>query len=126
MIDHYHIKHQNVWNFDESWVSPEDKAPRCYVPHKKGTLAARRQGHPRAHFTLMGCINAVGDRMDEVYLIPEKNNAVRIAEQIGIQRDCVKKTEKGWVDNDALYWWIVNHAIPEVDKMRGGNCIDTC
>lgn len=122
VIDHYHIKHQNVWNFDESWVSPEDKAPRCYVPHKKGTLAARHQGHPRAHFTLMGCINAVGDRMDEVYLIPEKNNAVRIAEQIGIPRNCVKKTEKGWVDNNALYWWIVNHAIPEVDKRRGGNC----
>ena len=64
--------------------------------------------------------------MDEVYLIPEKNNAVRIAEQIGIQRDCGKKTEKGWVDNNALYWWIVNHAIVEVDKRRGGNCIDTC
>ena len=126
VIDHYHIKHQNVWNFDESWVSPEDKAPRCYVPHKKGTLAARHQGHPRAHFTLMGCINAVGDRMDEVYLIPEKNNAVRIAEQIGIPRNCVKKTEKGWVDNNALYWWIVNHTFLEVDKMRGGNCINTC
>ena len=24
-IDHYHIKHQNVWIIDESWVSPEDK-----------------------------------------------------------------------------------------------------
>ena len=64
--------------------------------------------------------------MDEVYLIPEKNNAARIADQIGIQRDCVKKTGKGWVDNNALYWWIANHAIAEVDKMRGGNCIDTC
>ena len=115
MIDHYHIKHQNVWSVDESWVSPEDKAPWCYVPHKKGTLAARHQGHPRAHFTRMGCINAVGDRMDEVYYIPEKNNAVRIV----VQRDCVKKAEKGWVDHNALYWWIVNHAIPEVDKMRG-------
>ena len=46
--------------------------------------------------------------MDEVYLIPEKSNA----EQTGIQRNCVKKTEKGWVDNNALYWWIANHAIP--------------
>ena len=60
--------------------------------------------------------------MDEVYLIPEKSNA----EQTGIQRNCVKKTEKGWVNNNALYWWIANHAIAEVDKMRGGNCIDTC
>ena len=67
-----------------------------------------------------------GAWMDEVYLIPEKNNAARIADQIGIQRLCVKKTEKGWVDNNALYWWIVNHTIPEVDKMRGGNCINTC
>ena len=25
VIDHYHIKHQNVWNIDESWVSPEYK-----------------------------------------------------------------------------------------------------
>ena len=57
-----------------------------------------------------------------MYLIPEKNNT----DQNGIQCDCVKKMEKGWVDNNALYWWIVNHAIPEVDKMRGGNCIDTC
>ena len=57
VIEHYHIKHQSVWNFDESWVSPEDKAPRCYVPHKKRELAARRQGHPRAHFTRMGCMN---------------------------------------------------------------------
>ena len=56
VIDHYHIKHQNVWNVDESWVSPEDKAPRGYVPHK-GALAAKRQGHPRAHFTLMGSID---------------------------------------------------------------------
>ena len=32
VIDHYHIKDQNVWIVDESWVSPEDKAPRCYVP----------------------------------------------------------------------------------------------
>ena len=63
--------------------------------------------------------------MDEMYLISEKINAARIAEQISIQRDCVKKTEKGWVDNNALYWWIVNHAIPVVDKMRG-NSINTC
>ena len=56
VIDHYHIKHQNVWNVDESWVSPEDKAPRGYVPHK-GALAAKRHGHPRAHFTLMGSID---------------------------------------------------------------------
>ena len=118
VIDHYHIKHQNSWIVDDSWVSPEDKAPRCYVPNKKGALPAKHQGHSRAHFTLMGCINAVGDRMDEVYLIPEKNNAARIADQIGIQRDCVKKAEKGWVDHNALYWWIVNHAIPEIDKMR--------
>ena len=40
VIDHYHIKHQNVWSFDESRVSPEDKAPRGYVRHKKGALAA--------------------------------------------------------------------------------------
>ena len=51
IIDHYHIKYQNAWSVDESWVSPKDKAPRCYVPHKKKTLAARYQGHPRAHFT---------------------------------------------------------------------------
>ena len=57
IIDHYHIKYQNAWSVDESWVSPKDKAPRCYVPHKKGTLAARRQGHPRVHFTRMGCMD---------------------------------------------------------------------
>ena len=57
VIEHYHIKHQNVWNFDESWVSPEDKAPRGYVPHGKGALPTKHQGHPRVHFTLMGCMN---------------------------------------------------------------------
>ncbi len=43
-----------------------------------------------------------GAWMDEVYLISEKNNT----DQNGIQCDCVKKTEKGWVDNNALYWSI--------------------
>ena len=38
VMDRFHIKINNVWNFDESWVSQEDKASRCRISYKKGIL----------------------------------------------------------------------------------------
>ena len=46
VIDHYHIKHQNVWNYDESWVSPEDKAPRVMCLIGRGHCLQRTKVTP--------------------------------------------------------------------------------
>ena len=35
VMDRFHIKINNVWNFDESWVSQEDKASRCRISYKE-------------------------------------------------------------------------------------------
>ena len=37
VIELDHVKHQNVWNYDESWVSPEDKP--------LGVMYLIRRGH---------------------------------------------------------------------------------
>ena len=53
VLKEYGITPDLVFNFDESWISPQDKAPRCKVAHARGDIPTKKQGNPREHYTLV-------------------------------------------------------------------------
>ncbi|KAK8813926.1 hypothetical protein WA556_005443 [Blastocystis sp. ATCC 50177/Nand II] len=121
VLKEYGITPDLVFNFDESWISPQDKAPRCKVAHARGDIPTKKQGNPREHYTLVGCISGAGLALPEYYIIPPRKRLAPILEKIHLDNNYIAQSAKGWMSNESLARWMRDLLIPAVNQIRGNN-----
>ena len=118
VIQKYHIDTRMILNMDESWVSPQDEAPRCKVAHGKGDIPMRKIGRPSQHYTLIGCITASGLSLPSVYIIPPRRRMELITQHSNVPYTNILQSANGWITNRCMIAWINDHLIPWVNEHR--------
>lgn len=121
VVKKWQIPPELVFNFDESWISPQDKASRCRVAHVRGDIPTKKQGNPREHYTLVGCISAAGRALPEFYIIPPRKRVAPILERIHLDNNYITQSAKGWMSNETLAQWMRDQLIPAINEIRGND-----
>ena len=118
VVQKYHIDSRLILNMDESWVSPQDEAPRCKVAHGSGDIPMRKIGRPGQHYTLIGCITASGLSLPSVYIIPPRKKIKTITQHSNVPYTRILQSANGWITDKCMITWINDHLIPWVNDQR--------
>ena len=110
-----------IFNMDESWVSTEKKQAKGHVAHTEDTPPIALQAAYGKHVTIIVCISKIADAVTPVYILPEEVNAEGLNKTHGLQGLKYYYQRSGFMTGDIMARWLVDHFIPHVNTIRGGN-----
>lgn len=116
LIDQHKYPPYLIFNMDETMLSRCSRKFHVIFPSHRAKPAYSIDD-VSDHYTIVSCINAAGEAMNNMLILPLKYHPDMVNEEVN-QYFSMTYQENGWINNQIYEDWIKNIFIPNVNWMR--------